>query len=191
MKRMLCVLLLVLPGVAAAQPRLVPTGDVTATYRLGGAAAEQLPGGARDGVRLDWDAANQRLRADPVNGPVFAVVDLSRRLASLVFAQQSSVIVLPLRAGDPQTLLAGPDVRFTRLGTARLLGMECTEWRVQSRKVSGTGCVTADGVVLRAEGSYDGRAGSVTAVSVTPGPVAPERFTIPANYFRLPFAGAR
>ncbi len=128
---------------AAAQPRLVPATDVDVLYHLEGAAAQQIPGGAPDGVRLQWDAAGQRLRAEPVGAPVYAITDLRRRVASLVFAAQSSVLELPLRGGDPQTLLAGADARFTRRGAGHVLGMDCTEWSVQARHVDATGCVTA------------------------------------------------
>ncbi len=182
----MCLLALLLPGLAVAQPRLLPAADVTATYQLGGALADQIPGGASDGVRLQWDAAGQRLRADPVRRPGYAILDLGRRVAQLVFPQQSSVLELPLRGGDPQTLLAGADVRFTRRGTGRVLGLDCTEWRVQSRKLSGTGCVTEDGVVLRADVTYDGRPGTATATALSREATPPERFAIPSTYFRLP-----
>jgi hypothetical protein len=57
---------LLLPGLglglgAAAQPRLVPTGDVDVLYQVDGAAAQQIPGGAAGGVRLMWDAAGDLL----------------------------------------------------------------------------------------------------------------------------------
>ena len=38
--------------------------------------------------------------------------------------------------------------------------MECTEWSVQARHVDATGCVTTDGIVLRAEGTWNGTAGT-------------------------------
>ena len=191
MMRLLMLALLLLPGLAVAQPRLFPTVDVTATYRLTGALVDQIPGGAPDGVRLQWDAAGQRLRADPARRPTYAIVDLTRRVAQLVFAQQSGVLELPLRGGDPQTLLTGADVQFTRRGPGRVLGQDCTEWRVQSRKLSGVGCVTADGVILQANVTYDGRPGAATATSVERGAIPPERFSVPPEYFRLPLAGAR
>ncbi len=179
------------PCLAWAQPRLVPQGDVDVTYRLSGAAAQQIPGGAPGGVRLQWDAAGQRLRAEPVGGAAYAITDLQRRVADIVFPAQSSILELPLRGGDPQTLLAGSDARFTRRGISHVLGIECTDWVIQARHVDGTGCVTADGIVLRAEGSFDGRPGSAVAMAVTRGPVSPAAFRTPDQYFRLPLAGGR
>lgn len=177
---------LAFPVFAVAQPRLVPTADADVLYRVEGAAAQQIPGGAPDGVRLQWDAAGQRLRAEPVGGAVYAITDLRRRVASLVFAAQSSVLELPLRGGDPQALLAGSDARFTRHGAGRVLGMDCTEWSVQARHVDATGCVTPDGIVLRAEGTWNGQPGRAVALSVARGPVPAASFVPPPGFFRVP-----
>ncbi len=183
--------LLLWPSLAIAQPRLVPQGDVDVTYRLSGAAAEQIPGGVPDGVRLQWDARGQRLRAEPVGGGVYAITDLQRRVADIVFPAQSSILELPLRGGNPQALLAGSDARFTRRGVSHVLGIECTDWAIQAPNVDAAGCVTADGIVLRAEGRFDGRPGSAVATSVTRGPANPAAFRTPEQYFRLPLMGGR
>ena len=186
MTRLLCLLALLVPAAAGAQPRLIPATDVDVVYRVEGAAAERIPGGAPQGVRLQWDAAGRRLRAEAEGMPVYAITDLPNREEEIVFAQQSSVLVLPLRGGDPRSLLAGADVRFTRRGAGRVLGIDCTEWQIEGRKVSGAGCVTADGIVLRASGTFDGQPGQFTALSVARGPIPPERFVAPAGFFRLP-----
>ena len=59
-----------------AQMWLIPIA--VELYKLGGLPPSQIPGGAPDGVRLQWDATGQRLRADPVGRPVYAIADLSR-----------------------------------------------------------------------------------------------------------------
>ena len=181
------VVLACLPILAAAQPRLVPSGDVDVLYQLDGPAAQQIPGGAPDGVRLQWNASGQRLRAEPVGGIVYAITDLRRRVADLVFATQSSVLELPLRGGDPQALLAGADARFTRRGTNRVLGMDCDEWSVHASRLDATGCVTADGVILRAEGTWNGQPGRAVALSVVRDPIPAARFAPPANFLIMPF----
>ena len=178
---------LALPVGAAAQPRLTPAGDVDVLYRVEGEAAQQIPGGAPQGVRLAWDAAGQRLRAEPVGQPLYAIADLRRRVADVVFAGQSTVLELPIRGGDPQALLAGADARFTRKGTGHVLGMECAEWAVQARRVDATGCVTADGIVLRAEGTWNGQPGRAVALSVARGPVPAAMFVPPPEFVRVPF----
>ncbi len=177
--------LLAFPAAAAAQPRLIPEHDVTVVYRVEGPATARIPGGAPDGVRLAWDAAGGRLRAEPVGQGTYAVTDLARRVAYIVFARQLSYLELPLRGGDPQKLIAGAHVTFERRGTETLLGLRCTDWAIHAERVSGMGCVTPDGVVLRAEGEFDGEAGRMTALSVDAGPQPEEIFHPPEGFFRL------
>lgn len=174
-------------ALAQPMPRLVPARDVDIVYRLEGAAVQQIPGGAPDGVRLQWDAAGQRLRTQPIGAPVYAITDLRRRVAAVVFAAQSSILELPLRGGDPQTLIAGADARYIRRGNSHALGQDCTEWSITSRHLDVTGCVAADGVVLRAEGLFNGQPGSAVALSVVRGPIPLASFVPPPNFFRLPF----
>jgi hypothetical protein len=185
MRLALLTFLVALPAVAAAQPRLVPSHDVAVVYRVGGAAAERIPGGAPHGVRVVWDAAGQRVRAEPIGQGTYAIADLGRHVTDIVFAAQVSYLELPIRVGDPQTLLAGENVTFTRRGTERLLGLECTDWAIHAAKVEGAGCVTPDGIVLRAEGMFDGQSGSMTAVSVDPAPQPDSAFRPPKGFFRL------
>ncbi len=78
--------------------------------------------------------------------------------------------------GDPQTLLAGADARFTRSGTGRVLGMECTEWAVQARHVDATGCVTAGRRGAAGRGHVERAAGPRVALSVARGPVPDAAF---------------
>ena len=189
MRRVLFALGLLAPGVAAAQPTLIPGRDVAVEYRLSGAAVDQIPGGAPDGVRLAWDASGQRLRAEPIGRPIYALTDLQRRVADIVFAGQGAYMQARIKGGDPQTLLAGRDIRFTRRGAAHVLGMECTIWAIQSQKINGTGCVTADGVILRAEGTIDGRPGSLTAQSVSFGPQPNSAFVPPEGFTRMSLPG--
>ncbi|MEJ1977760.1 MAG: hypothetical protein WDN49_18265 [Acetobacteraceae bacterium] len=141
-------------------------------------------------MRLAWDAAGQRLRAESV-GPAgqgtYAITDLARRVVDIVFAGQFSYMELPMRGGDPQALLAGADVTFTRRGTEHLLGLECVDWAIHSRKVNGVGCVTPEGVVLRAEGVLDGKQGSMTALSVEMTPQPDASFHPPKGFFRIAF----
>jgi hypothetical protein len=184
------VLALLLPAAGAlAQPRVMPPGDVTVTYRLDGPAALQIPGGAPDGVKLEWDAAGQRLRAEPIGGRAYAVTDLRRHVAEIVFPQQASVLELPLRIGTPEALLAGSDARFTPIGNSRVLGMDCTEWTVQAKHMDARGCITPDGVVLRAEGLFNGQQGSLIATAVHRGPIPEAAFTTPPGFGKVSLAG--
>jgi hypothetical protein len=165
-------------------PNLVPSRDVTATYRVSGAAASRIPGGAPDGVRVAWNASGQRLRAEVVGQPNYALVSLRARVLDIVFSLQRAYFELPIRGGDPQSLLAGTDVRFTRRGPGRVAGLACTEWAVKSRKLDGVGCVTDDGVVLQAQGTFNGEPGEAVATSVSYGNAGPS-LSPPPDFFRL------
>jgi hypothetical protein len=175
-----------------AQPRLIPTGDVDVLYHLSGPAADQVPGAA-GGVRLQWDAEGQRLRSEPVGGPVYAITDLGRHVADIVFAAQNTYLELPLRVGNPEALVSGAagEAQFTRGGAATVLGLACTEWTIHARKLDATGCITADGVVLRADGTWNGQDGHVEAVSVKRSHTAADRFRPPEGFFRINLKGGK
>lgn len=178
-----------LPAMAVAQPGpwplLVPARDVDVTYRIAGPAAAQIPGGAPDGVRLQWDALGQRLRAQAIGSPTHAITDLGRRFADIVFAAQSTYVEAPLRAGDPFAMVAGESATFIRRGASMVGGLACTEWAVRTLRIDGTGCVTAEGVVLRAAGAFDGMSGTVLAVSVFTVAQPKGAFQPPPGFFRL------
>ncbi len=194
------VVVLATPVLAAAQPRLVPPRlvperDVQVLYRVSGPAVAAIPGGAPGGIRLEWDAAGERLRSGPVGGPVYAIADLGRHVADVVFTAQNTYLELPIRSGNPQALLslavAGADGQFTRGGTDRLLGLSCTEWTVRARKLDATACVTEEGVVLRASGTWNGQAGELVALSVSHGSVPPGQFNPPEGFARINLKGGQ
>ena len=177
------VLLAVLVGTAAAaqdRPLVQPTRDVTVTYRVEGAAADAIPGGISGPLRLSWDAAHQRLRAEADGRPQAVLVDLPHRTATMLDTAMRAVVALPLREKDLQALtLAG--ARLTRRGSGDVAGRACTNWDVQASRGAGTVCLTADGVALRGEGMVNGRQGSFTATDVVFGPVPPELFAVPSG----------
>ena len=196
MNRLLATLILsALPALAFAQPRLVPADDVQVLYHISGPAAASIPGGAPDGVRLEWDAAGERLRSEPVGGAVYAITDLGRHVAEIVFTAQNTYLELPIRGGDPQALLSqavgGTDTQFARGGTDRVLGIACTDWTVRARKLDATACVSAEGVILRARGTWDGQSGELVATSVTHGRPGDDQFRPPEGFFRVNLKGGR
>lgn len=185
-------LLATLPATARGQdgPRIQPSRDVAVTYRLEGDAASAVPGGVPGALRLSWDAAGQRLRAEPEGRTQAVIVDLRAHSAQMVDATLRSALTLPVRDADLQPLTLD-GARLTRRGDAVVAGLPCTDWAVQSPRGAGTVCLTADGVALRAEGEVDGRRGSFTASSVSYGPQRDELFRVPADYmqFSLPKIG--
>jgi len=173
-------------GTAAAQdrPLVQPTRDVTVTYRVEDAAASVIPGGIDGPLRLSWDAARQRLRAEAEGRPQAVLVDLPNRTATLLDDTMRAVVALPVRERDLQPLTLN-GARLTRRGQDSVAGLACTTWDVQASRGAGTVCLTADGVALRAEGAVDGRRGSFTATSVRYGGVGPGLFAVPPGYFSL------
>ena len=166
------------------RPRVQPDRDVTVTYRVEGAAQQALPGGVGGPLRLSWDAAGQRLRAEPADRPQAVIVDLPRHTASVVDDSMHAVLTLPVRERDLQPLTLD-GVQMTRRGADTVAGRACTIWAMQAKHGSGTVCLTPDGVALRAEGEIDGRHGSFTATDVTYGAVAAELFKVPPGYMTL------
>jgi len=171
---------------AAAQdrPLIQPSRDVSVTYRVEGAAESVVPGGASNALRLSWDAAGQRLRAEPEGRSQAIIVDLRAHSAQVVDTVLRSALTLPVRDSDLQPLtLEG--ARLTRRNEAVVAGLPCTNWAVQSSRGAGTVCLTTDGVALRADGDVDGRHGTFTASNVSYGPVRDELFRVPAEFMQL------
>lgn len=171
-------------GAAQDRPLVQPSRDVTVTYRVEGAAASVIPGGIDGPLRLSWDAARQRLRAEAEGRPQAVLVDLPNRTATLLDDTMRAVVALPVRERDLQPLTLG-GARLTRRGQDSVAGRACTTWDVQASRGAGTVCLTEDGVALRAEGAVDGRHGSFTATSVRYGSVGPGLFAVPPGYFSL------
>ncbi len=178
--------LIALVGTAAAQdrPRIQPTRDVTVAYRVSGAAASAIPGGIPGALRLSWDAAGQRLRAEAEGRTQAVIVDLRAHSAQLLDTGLRSALTLPVRDGDLQPLTLD-GARLTRRGNDTVAGLACTNWDVQARRGSGVICLTADGVPLRADGDVDGRAGTFTAISVSYGPLPADLFRAPPGFMQL------
>jgi hypothetical protein len=81
---------------------------------------------------------------------------------------------------DPTEIGSQPDARFTREGTDTVGGQTCTIWDVQTQGVDAKICKTADGVLLRT----DGTGMTITATTVKYGPQDPARFHVPAGYHK-------
>ena len=82
------------------------------------------------------------------------------------------------------------NMKFTRKGTDTVAGLRCTVWGIQGQHGSGTGCITDDGVVLRADSS-DGGNGRfrMTAKSVSYGRLDDKLFQPPAGYQQMQIPG--
>jgi hypothetical protein len=176
----LAALLAALPAAAQTRPPSHPARDVAVTYLV------TLPGGGQQAdqatARMMYAAAGERMRVEtrllPFGGVV--ILDFARRVVSMVAPEQRRYLQTALPAGAAPNLppdLAG--ARFQRGGQSRVAGLACTEWSTQG----GSGCVTADGVVLSA--SYDHPRVRILALQVEYGAQPAALFAPPPDFERL------
>ena len=183
-------ILLALAAPAAAQDRPVfpPARDVAVTYRVTIAQPNTPPE-----VVLRYSAAQDRFRLDgSLPGGALAgyvLVDHKSGHASIVVEKLGLMMDAPRHAGLDQAFMLENGRRFARQGSDTVAGLGCTVWHIDGDAASGTACVTADGVLLRASGrDRKGRTGSVEATQVEYGPQAEALFVPPPNVHRLDLA---
>jgi hypothetical protein len=99
----------------------------------------------------------------------------------MVMEAMRTIVDVPMQqaAGAQQAM---ENANFTRGGTEKIAGADCTVWRYQGRGQNGEACITADGVMLRAEGSAQGQQGRMEAVRVAYGTQNPAQFQRPQGY---------
>lgn len=180
------VLLALAPAVAAARadggasaPRILPARDVMVVYRIA------APGHPAQTWRVRYRAAGELVRARGLDGPaagVVALLDIPAGRAQVVLAQMHAVVEIPGLSATMAQVLALRGARFTRLGTARIAGHDCTRYLVLRRDADGTACITTGGVVLAAAGKDGHGSASVRAESVAQRPQDPGLFVPPAGY---------
>ena len=167
-----------------AAPRIQPVRDVVVTYRVEGQALSIVPGGIPGPVRLSWDAAGQRVRAETEGRSQVALIDLRSHTGQAFDTSLRVVLPLPLRPADLQPLtLEG--ARLVPRGKEVVAGLTCTAYIVETGKAPGSVCLTPDGVPLRGRGDVDGKPGVFTALSVSYGPLPPALFMVPSGYIAL------
>jgi hypothetical protein len=143
-------LIATLPVAAQAQdrPQIFPTRDVAVTYRVAGQgqAAE---------MTLIWSAAQRLMRMNMPQGMGYMVADQRNQRAFMVMEPTRMIMDVPAQqAAGPQRELE--NARFTRGGTEKIAGYDCTVWRYQSASGQGEACITSDGVMLRGAGAARG-----------------------------------
>ena len=179
MTRFFCLLLLLaLPFAARAdQPRYVPSRDVAITYSSAGSEAN-LP--AR--IVLRYFAVADRIRLESNTGP-YVLLDRTVERVEMVLPDARLAMELPQGAGLTQGFLLGPNMNFRRTGNATVLGRACTTYEVTLEARHATACISADGLLLRGEGSDPaGRSAKIEAVSISFAPQAPGLFSPPDTY---------
>ena len=184
---LLTTLLLAAPAQAADQPLLTPTRDVAIDYTIDQAPPRQILPGLQPGdrIHLSIRADAAKLRLDGPNLPGYLLLDRNAAHLRLVLPQGKMFVTLD---ADPATLalFLQPDrLHFTRQGQATVARLACAIWSVQDGARRSSGCLTADGVLLRGQSTERGDTGAVTATAVTYGPLDDALFEPPADYRRL------
>ena len=172
-------------GVAqAAQPPRQPTRDVVVSYRVDGPAVSLIPGGLPGPVRLSWDAARRRVRAEADGRSQIAIIGLASRAGQLIDMNLRIAIPFHVRAKDLQPLTLA-NAQLEPVGRQTVAGLQCTNYRVEAEGGPGSVCLTDDGVPLAGGGEVEGKAGRFTAISVEYGKLPPDLFMAPPGIIDL------
>lgn len=180
----IAMLAMVQPAIAQDRPAVTPTRDVAVTYR----AASAGDGGE---IRMAWLPARGLMRVDMPGGQGWMLMDARTGTGFMVMDAQRMIMDLPMGAAAPG-MMPSASARYTREGASRIANLDCVNWRIEDRGQAGRACLTADGVMLRAEGAASGTGGAqgrLEATAVTYGPQDPARFQRPAGYQALQMPG--
>lgn len=139
--------LCLLAGTAVAQerPSLVPTRDVDITYHLLGPHPGTL--------HMSTQANTGLTRVDNPNQHGYAIIDRRNHHMTMVMTERQTYIEAPTAGAEQHSPDLDPTARFTRQGTDTVAGLRCTVWEYANDHMSGSACVTDDGVLLRSRDS--------------------------------------
>ena len=171
---------------AQTRPAVFPTRDVTVDYHLDGTLT--LP--VHD-FRVAAQARAERLRVEQPNG-IALLIDRELRRVLMLLTAQNAILTLPWPKQAQQGLDQLAHARFMRQGSDAQAGYACTIYDVRAEDRHALACITADGVLLRADGLVRGKGenGSyhLAATAVRYAPLDPGMFEPPpgAKSFKLP-----
>jgi hypothetical protein len=160
---------------ATDAPVLIPTRDVTVTYRTEerGQVLEQ---------RLRWSAATRRLRVEPPSPGMFVLVDYAKQRMQIVREPDRTYVDMAAPPTLPGLGAPAGAGLYKKSGADRILGLACTEWEMTTAGRPAGICVTEDGVMLRAR---IGERILATAASVSFGPQDAALFAVPPGFSRV------
>lgn len=159
-----------LPRAAEQQPEVVPTRDVDITYRI------TRPNQPTTTSRRRWSASEHLQRID---GPDKSATIFDRNKQEFTLLNPASRTFRKFE-GSPRMPLA-PDnpTALRRGGESTVAGLSCVDWSWSVDTETHTGCLTADGVLLRL--MVDGNT-VMQAVSVKYRRQPADLFQVPPNY---------
>jgi hypothetical protein len=167
----LALLLMAAPALAQDRPLTMPTRDVDVIYRVGGGMEQ----------RMRWGVTLGKLRVDPPSPGLYMVLDTRTRVMETV--REGERTVLQIDGMAPPVPGTAPSQRFVRHGTAEVAGLPCVLWdTMDTQGRPTTACLTADGVLLRAE---SGGGVLLEATQVRFAPLPGVVFQVPAEYRRI------
>jgi hypothetical protein len=168
------------PAAAQDRPQMFPTRDVSVTYRFTGTEAAAMPG-----MTISWLAATQAMRND-IPGVGWMVADHRAGRAFMVMEAMRMIMDIPLDQAASQAATLSSRATFRREGGQSVAGQSCTVWSYTEGQRSGRACITADGVMLRAESTVQGKPVTMEATQVAYGAQDPARFQRPQGYQAMP-----
>ncbi len=164
------------PAVAQNRPLDVPTRDVTATYRMEGGP----PGAGPQTMTMSYSVNGQKMRIGQDNAG-YTIMDGAAGRTYVVSIPQKSYFEVPFDRAELSFI--PPGMTFSRAGTATVAGQRCTVWHTREGSITSSACITADGVMLRAEEpGPGGQSQKIVATSVNYGPQPASLFQPPAGY---------
>jgi hypothetical protein len=170
-------------GAAQAEqerPLLLPTRDVAVTYALD----HQGPGAPKQ-AHVYYSATANKLRLENPGEKQVIIFDRAARTTTMVMTRQHIYFQMPIDPEMELGFMLTPDMRFERAGSETIAGHRCTDWTVQSSRITGTVCITDDGVLLLGRGREGTAGGGIEAVEVSYGPQAASLFVPPPDFRKI------
>lgn len=170
---------------AEPRPRYIPTRDVSVAYRVQGRTVQNIRA-----FQVRFAAASRRLRVETDDtGMGSLLVDVRARRAMIVIPGLAQHVEIPLLRDRRASMLFNDRLDFTRRGEQRIAGHACRLWDVRSGRDRARMCLTADGVLLRFEGTGGevvGTAFEASAVTYAAQPAALFHAPAGGDALRLP-----
>ena len=179
----LMAMMLALPALAQKAPEGIPERDAVITFRATRGAE----------VMMEWTlalSAGGRLRRIDMAGVSTSVMDMQTGAGFQVMniPGQSQPMVMDMPPGSKQSpmdeMVDEQRLRFTRLGSDKVLGIDCVKNETRDENGLVAICCTTErwfGLNLRAEGNDDGQRIVMEAVKIEFAPQDPARFRRPAG----------
>lgn len=177
------------------------------TASIAPAAAESMPFPASDymtrgkmagGAAVTWRHSKGRVRME-MKAP-----GMPQPMTGYFDAKTGKgVMVMSLPGMPPMAIEGGPEQTNsgvvagsgTRIGSDRVAGEDCDEWRVdpktpEDKAMDAVACITRDGIMLRMVGNMEGKRQTIIEITeVSRAPQDPKLLTPPANLKRMQLPG--